>query len=378
MDLPLPHLYRSEARERGSDPHTINRALEVMRTVDGRGATPVLTLKHLAQLTGASYHYLRDIISRQRDPYVSITRPKKDGRTRGISSPEPVLMDVQRWILRRILVACAPDGSSYAYQRGRSIVDCATNHVGARWLVKLDIHDFFGSIGEPLVFPIFADLGYPRLLSLELTRLCTHINKSTPQVLRLTRYRGKAPYDVHARGRLPQGAPTSGALANLVMKEIDRELTTYADEHDLVLTRYSDDVVLSSTGEFSRYHASAAIKQVTKVLARQDLRVHRKKTRVITPGARKIVLGLLVDGDRPRLLPEFKRRLEVHVRGVEKFGLPEHAAHRRFDSVLSMINHVDGCLAFASSVENDYAEKLAERWTHALRSAGYPRPLGQL
>jgi RNA-directed DNA polymerase len=179
---------------RGSDPQTINRALEVIRTVGGRGATPVLTLKHLAQLTGASYYYLRDVVSRRRDPYISVTRPKKDGRTRAISSPEPVLMDVQRWILHRILVACAPDSSSYAYQRGRSIVDCASSHAGARWLVKLDIQDFFGSISERRVFAIFADLGYPRLLSLELTRLCTRIAEPVPQMLRVSRYRGKAPY----------------------------------------------------------------------------------------------------------------------------------------------------------------------------------------
>jgi RNA-directed DNA polymerase len=197
-------------------------------------------------------------------------------------------------------------------------------------------------------------------------------------MLRATRYRDKAPYHVRANGRLPQGAPTSGALANLVMKETDGKLASYADEQGVAFTRYSDDIVLSSPGDFSREQASAAIKEVTQVLWRSGLRVHRQKTRVITPGARKIVLGLLVDGDRPRLLPEFKRRIEVHVRGVERFGLPEHAEHRRFDSILSMINHVDGCIAFASSVEKDYAEKLAEQWAHALRSRGYPRAIDRV
>ena len=93
----------------------------------------------------------------------------------------------------------------------------------------------------------------------------------------------------------------------------------------------------------------------------------------MTPGARKIILGLLIDGDRPRLLPEFKRRLEVHLRGVEKFGLPEHATHRHFDSILSMINHVDGRIAFAASVDADYAGKLADRWALVLEARGYPR-----
>jgi RNA-directed DNA polymerase len=90
--------------------------------------------------------YLRDVVTRRRDPYVSISRPKKNGKPRPISSPEPVLMDIQRWILGRILSACTPDDASYAYQRTRSIVDCASRHAGARWMVKLDIHDFFGSV----------------------------------------------------------------------------------------------------------------------------------------------------------------------------------------------------------------------------------------
>jgi RNA-directed DNA polymerase len=130
---------------------------------------------------------------------------------------------------------------------------------------------------------------------------------------------------------------------------------------------------MSSTGDFSREQASAVIKRTAQALKGYGLSIHRAKTRVITPGARKIVLGLLVDGDRPRLLPEFRRRLEVHVRGVEKFGLPAHATHRRFDSILAMINHVDGCIAFASSVDKDYAETLDERWGLVLRARGYPR-----
>jgi len=347
--------------------------MQVTRTVSGHGATPVFTLKHLAELTGASYYYLRDIVARDRDPYVSITRPKKDGETRAISSPEPVLMDVQRWILHRILGTCTTHVSSFAYQRGRSIVDCAAAHVGARWMVKLDIHDFFQNIRERQVFPIFIALGYPRLLSLELTRICTRVAGPIPQARRLDRYRGKAPYDVFTTGRLPQGAPTSGMLANLVLKKFDHDLTIYGDEHGLVFTRYSDDIVFSGTGEFSREQAHAAIRRTAQTLTGHGLAIHRAKTRVVTPGARKIVLGLLIDGDRPRLLPEFKRRLEVHLRGVGKFGLPEHATHRHFDSILSMINHVDGCISFASSVDSEYAEKLADRWAHVLRASGYPR-----
>lgn len=98
---------------------------------------------------------------------------------------------------------------------------------------------------------------------------------------------------------------------------------------------------------------------------------HHSKTRVVPPGARHVVLGLLLTKDRVRLLPEFKRRLEVHVRGVRKFGITEHAEHRHFASALSMINHVDGCLAFAKSVEPEFGEVLQGSWDAALEEGGY-------
>jgi RNA-directed DNA polymerase len=120
-----------------------------------------LTLGELASRTGASSRYLREVISRRADPYDDITRPKKDGTTRPISSPEPVLMDVQRWLLKNVLRAAPAHHCSWAYQSGRSIVGCASEHIGARWLVKVDVHDFFGSIDEIRVYELFRRLQYP-------------------------------------------------------------------------------------------------------------------------------------------------------------------------------------------------------------------------
>lgn len=347
--------------------------LEVEKRVRARGAHPVYTLGHLAQLTGAPGTYLRDVVGRRSDPYLDIVRVKRDGRTRPISSPEPMLMDVQRWILHHVLCACTTDPSSYAYRRNRSIRECAEQHVGARWLVKLDIHDFFGTVGEQRVYPIFKDLGYPPLLSFELTRLCTRLLPRGYPIYRDPRSRyGKAPYPENVPGSLPQGAPTSGALANAVMVKVDRALSVLAQNYDLAYTRYSDDLTFSAGPGFSRPRAVSVVHRASAILRQHGFAAHRAKTRIIPPGARRVVLGLLVDDDRVRLLPEYKRRVEVHVRGVAKFGLVEHARHRRFDSVLSMINHVDGCLAFAASVDPDFARSLRKRWDETLRAHGYP------
>ncbi len=262
--------------------------------------------------------------------------------------------------------------ASYAYQRNRSVLACAKMHMGARWLVKMDIHDFFESVGEGRVYRLFEGLGYPRLLSLELARLCTRVTREPLVQRSFRRYPHKAPYAVAASGALPQGAPTSGALANAAMLNIDAELATLAATHRLTYTRYSDDLTFSAGEGFSRQQAGAVVNQVAAALDRGGFRLHRRKTRVVPPGARQIVLGLLVDESDVRLLPEYKRRLEVHVRGVTKFGLVGHAQHRSFRSVLSMINHVDGGLAFAAGIEPGFAGRLREGWDTALRDHGYP------
>jgi RNA-directed DNA polymerase len=366
-----PHSYRQRARDLGRDPEVTNRALEVQARIQAHGAYPILTLRHLALATGSSWKYLRQIASRQQDPYLNIERRKRNGTSRSISSPEPVLMDVQRWILERILVASPIHPSSFAYQQGKSIVKCAEAHRGARWLVKLDIHDFFHSISEKRAFAVFNQLGYPRLLSFELARICT---RAVP-----TRWhhwptfgRDGPPYPTHPEGQLPQGAPTSGMLANAVMFDLDAKIDALARSLGLVYTRYSDDLVFSSADDFSRRRGVALAHQVGVILQSRDLDLHRTKMRIVPPGSRHIVLGLLLAEGEVRLLPEFKRRLEVHIRGVRKFGIPAHAHHRKFESVLSMINHIDGCIAFANNVDEEYAAKLKVAWDEVLREQGYP------
>lgn len=281
-------------------------------------------------------------------------------------------MDVQRWILKRVLVGAPAHSSSYAYRSGRSILGCAECHIGARWLVKLDLHDFFHSIREHMVFPVFSNRGYTRLLSLEMTRVCTRAGVTAPRDRYFARYGSGTPYPVAEQGRLPQGAPTSGAIANAVMGAADAEIQRIAEDRGLIYTRYSDDLTFSTSEDLGRSAGAETVKEVAGIVERYGFAVHWKKARVIPPGARHIVLGLLVLDDRVLLTPEFKRRIEVHVRGVEKFGLPDHAAHRHFRSVLSMINHVDGCIAFARSVEPGFAAQMEEAWSVSLRNRGFP------
>lgn len=370
MSDTLPHLYRRQALASGRDPELVERIIRERSRLVDEGAFPLLTLGHLAHLSGVSYGYLREIVERRRDPYIDIERRKADGSIRPISSPEVPLMAAQRWILRNALVGLNLHPSTHAYRTGHSVAQCAAQHLGARWLVKLDLHDFFGSVDETRAYRVFENLGYSRLVSFELARICTRVpNAHTCRHTASGRYSIRS-YDVNAVGILPQGAPTSGALANAAATPLDGQLAGISRELGWTYTRYSDDLTFSSVGDPGREAARRLVNHIDDAIRRDGFVAHRKKTRIVPPAARRVVLGLLVDGDHLRLVPEFKRRVEVHIRGAQTFGLVNHADHRGFRSVLSMVNHIDGCLAFAQGVEPEWASSASKQWQSALALNG--------
>jgi RNA-directed DNA polymerase len=148
-----------------------------------------------------------------------------------------------------------------------------------------------------------------------------------------------------------------------------------AAARELVYTRYADDLTFSASGGFDRSEAVRMIHIVESIVSDSGFRIHRKKTRIVPPGARKIVLGLLVDRDLPRLSKAARGRILSHVRGVHKFGLSEHRRHRQFASLLGLVNYVGGLLAFAHDVEPAWAEEISDQWKDALTRSGWRLPV---
>lgn len=332
----------------------------------------MLSLGQLAHETGASYPYLREIVARRRDAYQSFTIPKRSGGFRSIAAPEPMLMDVHRWILKNLLDDLPRHPASFAYHRDVSIVACASQHRGARWLLKMDLHDFFDTVKEEQVYRAFRRRGYRKLMAFELARITTRAEKAQHAPWHANQFRIRE-YSVTASGRLPQGAPTSGQLANAAASRLDRLLSAYAAKHRLVYTRYSDDLTFSGLSSFERETALRHAHAISGLVHAAGFLPHHSKTRIVPPGARHIVLGLLVE-DEVRLLPEHARRIESHLRGGEKFGLANHSAHRGFDSVLSFANYLDGWIAFAMGVEQTRALVWRRRLWGVLSAAGIPAP----
>lgn len=236
----------------------------------------------------------------------------------------------------------------------------------------MDLQDFFHSIDERRIYSVFQDLGYNRLVSFELARICTRIGLGPNLNPNTVRQYTISSYRMWKLGALPQGSPTSGALANIVMYSCDEALNDIAAAQSLVYTRYADDITFSHADRFDRGRAEEVIKSTSKTLRSHGFTLHKKKTKIVPPGSRKIVLGLLVDGDRVRLSKNIRLQLETHIRGAAVFGLREHATHRGFSSTFGFIHHVEGLLAFASDVDPEFAEAHYRSWNVAKRHQEFP------
>ena len=141
------------------------------------------------------------------------------------------------------------------------------------------------------------------------------------------------------------------------MKPCDKKISAIAKKYKLTYTRYSDDITLSTrSSEFSREIAKEVIKEINQVLSEQGYRPHFKKTKIIPVGAKKVVLGLNVDGPVPRLQKQYKDRIRQHLFYLQKVGPVNHILARGFDSVWGFKAHLRGMIDYANMIEPKYAK----------------------
>ena len=364
-------LYKKQGKERGHPDNVLNNAIATVELLHNHSnrLPPVLSLKHLSVLSDVSYQFLRDLVAREGPESYRLFRirkyplPGEGNRYRSIAVPEPPLMQVQRWIDRNILANAQADKSSVAFSSGDSIITAASHHCGARWLVKLDIKSFFESISERQVYRVFVNMRYQPLVAFEMARICTRVRTGITRSMRWytwsPHWNTISAYHATEQGYLPQGAPTSPRLSNLAVVDFDKSLRQIAKRQGLIYTRYADDLCFSTTSsDFSRKDASQLIGKVYKIMGSIGFSPNKTKTHIASPRSRKVILGLLVDRDQPRLTREFKLRIRQHLHYLTHpdFGPARHAQANCSASIYGLRNHVRGLLAFAASVEPDYAD----------------------
>lgn len=239
--------------------------------------------------------------------YHSKLLAKRSGGWRLLEVPSPYLMPLQRRLLDDLLDRIPPHEAACGYSRERSVVDHARAHAGQAVVLKFDLQDFFSSVRASRVHALFETLGYSEDVARQLTALCT---VSTPEpVLRRMHDEGGLTWGQLQRLRdphLPQGAPTSAALANLCAFRLDLRLEGLAHVLGARYTRYADDIVLSGGRQLGGVR-SRVEGWVGRIALEEGFALNHRKSRCQRAAHRQSVCGIVVNQHPNLPRPEFDR-----------------------------------------------------------------------
>lgn len=282
------------AKQNDFDEDYIKRCLEYAKRLVERKLPIVYSYEHLSQLVGIRENYIRSVAYSQEHYYRNFTIPKKNGSLRQISEPLPNLKIIQRWILDNILYQIEPSPYAKGFVPRRSIKENARFHRKQEMVLCLDIENFFSSISSAKVRQFFLSCGYSNNLTYYLTRLCT------------------------LNGGLPQGAPTSPTLSNLIFASLDNKISKYCLDNKIRYSRYADDLTFSGS-----FVAGTLINNVKRHLDELKLTIKAEKTRLMRRHERQEVTSVVVN-EKLQATRKLRRDLRQAVYYIEQFGLNAH------------------------------------------------------
>ena len=236
---------------------------------------------------------LYSISNRVENNYRVYKIKKRNGKYRTIYEPNGLLKHIQRKILYNVLEERKISIYAKAYHKGISLKDNASCHCNKKYILKLDIKDFFNSISFMNVYNACFSI-YPKSIGMLLTRLCT--------------------YDDH----LIQGAPTSSYISNLVMREFDYNIGNFARENNIDYTRYSDDMTFS--GDFDPKFIILIVRCELKSLG---LKLNFNKINFINSSSRQEVCGVVVN-NKMQVNSDYRKKIRMEVYYLKKYGLKSH------------------------------------------------------
>jgi hypothetical protein len=281
--------------------------------------------------------------------------PKPRGRSRLLEIPKPGLNRLQRQVLDGILARIPVHPAAHGFCPGRSIVTNAVPHCGKRVVVRFDLADFFPSVPIARVYRTFRTFGYPEQVSRLLTGLCTtrlplDVWDARPNPA--SDGSDHATWQRLASRHLPQGAPTSPALANLAAHRLDRRLARLASLVGADYTRYADDLTFSGGDDFAR-RVKRFADLVARIVGDEGFTLNYRKTRVMRNGGRQHVTGVVVNS-RPNVpRSEFDQLKAVLTNSVRHGPVGQNRENH-----LDFRAHLAGRVAHVSAVNPVRGRKL--------------------
>lgn len=283
---------------------------------------------HFCKLVGYTEEYVFAACNQPKSFYRTFFIPKRNGKKRKIDEPLPSLKEIQNWIYQEIL--CNVKISSYAkaYVKGKSIKDNARFHKRQKKVLSMDIKDFFPSIGFKQILNVFRNIGYRENVAVLLANLCC-LNNS-----------------------LPQGAPTSPILSNIIACKLDNKIVDYIGKEKIRYTRYADDLTFS--GDFNE---GDIIKNVERIANRLGFKINEEKTRVRKRNQRQEVTGIVVN-EKMQLSRKIRKQIRSDMYYIQKYGVESHLEHIG-EARGNYLYHMMGLISYAAFI-NPHDENLKE------------------
>ncbi|KWH65312.1 reverse transcriptase family protein [Burkholderia anthina] len=297
--------------------------------------------------------------------YTYVAVDKRSGGCRLVEIPKGRLREAQRRILRELLDRVAPHGAVHGFRKGHGIVSFAAPHADRDVVVRFDLADFFVSVRAARVHALFVTLGYPAEVARTLTGMCT--NRVPSARLLAPDLRDRFDWIGRQRYRerhLPQGAPTSPALANLCAFRLDMRLAALARSLDATYTRYVDDLAFSGGGALARDIERLQIR-VAAIALEEGFALQLRKTRVMRRGTRQQLAGVVVNR-HPNLARDAFDRLKAILTNCIRHG----PASQNRDAHPDFRAHLAGRVAHASALNAARGAKLRALFDRIAWEAG--------
>ena len=283
-------------------------------------------IDHFCELTNSSVKQVKLFLSNKETGYTTFKLPKKNGNFREINAPSKKLKVIQRWMLDNILYKLNSGNYAYGFIPGKTIYSNAKLHVKQDLVLGIDIKDFFPSINFSSVYYVYKSSGYTKKIAWTFADLCTY------------------------HWKLPQGAPTSPMLANLVTLKLDNKIGKYCKRRSFNYSRYADDITISGSSNIPMHKD-----KIIEIIEENGFIVNNQKTRMFSRGSKQKVTGLIVN-DKVSIGRKKKKNLKAIVHNILKNG---PVAENRYDDPFFR-ERIFGHLGHAKAVESEFATPLIE------------------
>lgn len=333
-------LFKEVAVENSHTENYLEECLKYAGNLHQRNLPVIFDFVHLASYFACSAETLKGMVTNVEKHYTEYKIRKKSGGDRLIEAPDYLLKNMQRWIYinilcKDLLINNCVHGFMPSFKKKEKVRGILTNaapHAGHDWLINVDLKNFFHTIELDSVNNYFHSLGYEDEVVKTLTALCTY------------------------KSRLPQGAPTSPMLSNIIASRMDVMMLDYCEKRGIVYTRYADDLTFSANYDVK----VPALEDIYKIVYLNGFKVNRMKTKVRYKGCKQEVTGLTVTNG-VHVSQKYKKEILRELHFCKKFGVSEHYQHLKTTKGLYK-DWLRGKIMFVRQIEPACGNKMLEQF----------------